>query len=167
MKINIYGKNQKIGEAEFYESEFGELVSYNGENVNIYDDWEQTDEQGFTQSLDICINEIPINQKILSEILVIEWEFGYQAGRWAENEHIFEDIAETEYAYITNKCEELKFKYNIDKEMLQNKAQEWQETMVTDTDIKESRVTYDNYWQFDALANDIKEQLINFLKEQL
>lgn len=166
-KINLYANNKKIGECEIYKNEFNELVSFNGKNVNVYDDWKQTDEQGFVQSLDIVINSIPINQEILNEILAIEWEFGFQAGRWGENEYIFEDIAEAEYTYITSKCEELEFKYNIDKEMLQDIAQKWQETMVTDTDIKESRITNENYWQFDALANDIKEQLIDFLKEQL
>lgn len=166
-KINVYENNQKIGEVEFYNNEFGEFVAYEGKNITVEDDWEQTDNQGIIQSLGVFIEKKLINQKILNEILAIEWEFGYQAGRWEQNEHIFEEIAETEFQYITDKCKNLKFKYTIDKEMLQDKAQEYQETMITDTDIKEVKVTYDNYWQFDALADDIKEQLINFLKQQL
>jgi hypothetical protein len=57
-KINIYANNKKIGECEVFENEFGELVTFCGKNVDVHDSWEQTDKQGFVQSLDIYIKDL-------------------------------------------------------------------------------------------------------------
>lgn len=108
---------------------------------------------------------------ILQTICAIEWEFGFQAGKWEENEHIFEQIAESEFNYITSMCDNCNFKYSINdditNEILKKTAEEYEEEVLTIEQIKNVEINEDNYWQFDALASHIKDKLIEHLVAQL
>lgn len=120
-----------------------------------------------------------INEKVFNNILAIRQEFGYQSGRWAENEYLQSDIAIEEFNYIHNQCNQNNFQYQIDWEMLEDIANEYDEELISLSDIIceenpfskgyfiNKNINGDNYWQFDALASDIECQLINYLKKQL
>ena len=108
-----------------------------------------------------------INDDAFKRILSIEQEFGYQSGRWAENEYLQSEIACAEFSFITTECDELKFKYIIDWEIIHDIAEDYDEEVISESDIIQCNVTNDNYWQFDALASDIEYQLISYLKKQL
>lgn len=100
------------------------------------------------------------------KITEIKLKFAYESGRWAENECILDDIAFEEFSYIENECNEIDFKYEIDFKWIKKIADEYNEKLISEKDIINKNINKDNLWQFDFLANDIKEQLINFLKKQ-
>ena len=108
-----------------------------------------------------------MKNSISDKIKEIEKEFAYQSGRWAENECIQDEITLEELIYITNKCDELNFEYNIDWKWVKNTAEEYDEELISLEDIINKNVTSENYWQFDFLASDIKTDLIIYLEKQL
>ena len=109
------------------------------------------------------MNWVNLYKKILS----ITSEFGYQSGKWSENEYLQEEISLTEFTYITLQCEKMNFNYKIDWGYMKETADEYEEKLITATDIENKIVTENNFIQFDFLACDIKEQLIDFLKDKM
>ena len=109
------------------------------------------------------MNWVNLYEKILS----ITSEFGYQSGKWSENEYLQEEISLTEFTYITLQCEKMNFNYTIDWNYMKKTADEYEEKLITTTDIENKIVTENNFIQFDFLACDIKEQLIDFLKNKM
>lgn len=105
--------------------------------------------------------------KLYKKILSITSEFGYQSGRWSENEYLQEEISLTEFTYITLQCEKINFNYTIDWDYMKKTADEYEEKLITTTDIENKIITENNFIQFDFLACDIKEQLIDFLKDKM
>ena len=108
-----------------------------------------------------------MNKEIFNKIKEIEDKFSYQSGRWAENEYIQDEIALEEFEYITEECDKLNFKYNIDWKWIKNTAEEYDEELISLEDIINKNVTFKNYWQFDFLASDIKTDLVIYLEKQL
>lgn len=109
------------------------------------------------------MNWVSLYKKILS----ITNEFGYQSGRWSENEYLQKEISLTEFTYITHQCKKMNFNYTIDWEYIKKTADEYEEKLITATDIENKIITENNFIQFDFLASDIEEQLIDFLKDKM
>ena len=108
-----------------------------------------------------------INQEVFKKILSIRFEMAYQSGRWSENEYIIDEIANTEFNYITSMCDKEKFSYEIDWNFIEEMADEYCEEKISIKDIIDVNINENNCLQFDALACDIEEQLINHLQKQL
>lgn len=99
----------------------------------------------------------------LQEIKHICHYMGIQAGKWEENEEIHEQLARESYEYIINKCKQHNFKYTIQGTVIRYKAEEHNENIISVKDIDDINITSENYHQFDGLATDIADQLIEYL----
>lgn len=108
-----------------------------------------------------------INQEVFKKILSIRFEMGYQSGRWSENEYIQDEIAITEFNYITSICDEENFLYEINWNFIEETADEYCEEKISIKDIIDVNINESNFWQFDTLACDIEEQVIKHLQKQL
>ena len=92
---------------------------------------------------------------------------GYQSGRWSGNEYLQDEIANAEFEYITQICDDEIFQYQIDWENIKATANNYDEEIISIKDIIEYNINQNNCWQFDTLACDIESQLINYLTKQL
>lgn len=158
-KIKINNKNgENISEINIKENEYGTLFKESSKNVkNIFHE---------NKTLEIDIDSI-LKEDILQEIMDIRWEFGRLSGKWEENEFIFEEITEEEYKYITSKCKQHNFRYTIKGSLIREVCEEFEEEGLSVQEIEDVECNINNYRQFDALATDIEEQLIEYLKTQL
>lgn len=108
-----------------------------------------------------------IDQEVLKKIMQIKFEFGFQAGRWEQNEYLQDDVAREEFAFITDECDKEEFEWKLDWDLLKMWANDYDEKLINLDDVIAGYVDENNYFQFDALACDIEDQLINHLAKQL
>lgn len=167
MIIQVNNNGKAIAKCNIMKNEWNNLLLLEAKNCKVFDEskYEQTDD-GIQDKVEIDIKTEVYNHAF-DEIIDITSEIGRQNGRWEENAEILEDIAEESFDYIVNKCDKHHFIYTIRGKIVAQACKEYQEASISVTDIDEKRVTDENYHQFYALAQDITEQLINFLKKQL
>ena len=114
-------------------------------------------------------------KEMLNNLLTVQFEMGFQSGRWATDEYIFVDIAQDEIDYITGdwiKKRFPSFKYEYEPSEFEPYKEDYNDYILTKEEFEDIVngnifVNDENYLIVDAIASDIFESLKAFVFKQL
>lgn len=181
-KVRINSDNGNLAEIEICEDEYGNYYRIHSSNIKGYFvEKEQTERQGFIDVLEIDIDNLlspKDKQRIISngialnDIELLNTKFGEYSSRWEMydgDQYSCSEIAQQELELVKEVAQRHNFPltYNPSDYEPQGYDEWWEEEVFSEDDFENNDVTSENYGKADAVASDLKDELLSFLKEMV
>ena len=181
-KVKINSENGNLAEIEICEDEYGNYYRIYSSNIKGYFvEKEQTEKQGFIDVLEIDIDNLlsPKDKQIivsnaiaLTDIELLNKKFGEYGSKWEMydgDEYCCSEIAQQELELVKEVAQRHNFSltYNPSDYEPQGYDEWWEEEIFSEDDFANNYVTSENYGKADAVASDLKDELLSFLKEMV